>query len=808
MKSKNLTPFLFGSKVTSTRPPQPEMVLIVKAKFTIKPGAPPALPEGHQVLAQGTLRGDVFREGDDDQVGDCLYPSDFADFKPQADVLLRGHCHTPEGKALPECLVRFGVGAWSKVLRVVGHRVWMDGVIGPAMSDPVPFVRMPLDDHHAFGGSGDLVNPVGKGIGTRELPNVELVEEVLRSRSDRPAVARFGAVSPHRAERRAKVGKNYGKSYREKRAPYYADDFDWSYFNAAQADQRLPYLRGDEELLFQNLHPEAPVFRTRLPGLRIRTFALDPGGRFIEVPMVLDTLFADLDEGSLHLVWRGVTAARDEELSDETVLVASEAMTEPPLPLEHYREILVRFQADPLEVEDQLPADLKGEWRALQALGEQRAKGTPPDTRGLDPVSALLKVQLGDVAKPQQNKLRGVLEALSRVPMPDGRLLGSLIAEAVGSGQGTSQGAVAPVPGALPLIADATIRKAFRALVRAVEGARSSAAAQEKPLKGMEDWDKLLQDPKLAAMGLSRVEPRPADSIGPGLDLRGQDLSDQDLSGRDLTGADLTGAILTGANLRGAKLVRAKLLQAVLFDADLRGADLSSADLTLATLQGARAEGAAFRKATLDHASFEGAHLAGADLSESEGQQFVLSRADLTGATARGVRWHMAFLEATTLEKANLTEATVTRSFVSKCKGASAVFERATITGSSFAGSDLRRARFSEARGDGSVWMETDLTDADLSYATLKRAHFTEATAVGARFFGANLREGQFFQANLARADFTRANLFDANLHKALVGGALFVEANLYDAKLYQSSGSGCDFRGANLKKSTLERDG
>ena len=808
MKSKNLTPFLFGSRVTSRRPPQPEMVLIVKAKLTLRPGAPLALPEGHPVLAQGTLRGDVFRDDDDDQTGECLYPSDFADFKPQADVLLRGSCHTPGKKRMTECPVRFGVGAWSKILRVVGHRVWMDGVLGPAMSDPVPFDRMTLDDRHSFGGPEHPLNPVGKGFGTRELPNIEHVEDLLRTRSDRPTPAGFGPLSPSRPERRAKVGKRYGKPYREKRAPYYAEDFDWSFFNAAPPDQRLPYLRGDEELLFQNLHPAAEVFRSRLPGLRIRAFASDLPGRLREVPMVLDTLLADLDEEALHLVWRGLTETKEDDLSDQTVIIGSEPLGEPPLPVEHYRDALQRFEADPVEIGDHLPPDLKEEWGALQALGEQRAKGTPPDTKGLDPVSALLKIQLGDVAKASQEKVRKAMASLWRLVLPGGRLLGSVIEEALRD-QPPAPHAGAPLnPGSVPVIPDALIRTAFRTLVRAVEGARARTAAQGQPLKGMEEWDKLLRDPKLNSMGLSPVEPRAPDSIGPGSDLSGQDLSDRDLSGRDLTGADLTGAILSGAILRGAKLTRAKLLQAVLFDADLRDADLAEADLTLATLQGARADGAVFRGATLDHASFESARLLGADLSGTEGTQLIFSRADLTGATAKGAKWHMAFLEGTTLVRADLSGATVTRSFVSKCNAVSASFARAILTGTSFAESDLSQAIFTDARGDGSVWMGANLTGADLGHATLKSAHFTEANATGARFFGANLRQARFYRAILERADFTRANLFDADLHKAVVGEAKFVDANLYDAKLYQTSGSGCDFNGANLTRSTLERDG
>ncbi|MGK3995809.1 DUF2169 family type VI secretion system accessory protein [Sorangium sp. So ce1024] len=808
MANKNLTPFLFGSKVTSRRPPQPEMTLIVRAKFTLRPGAPLSLPEGHPALAQETLRGDVFHDDDLDQTGECLYPSDLVDFKPHADVMLLGTCHTPGKARMTECPVRFGVGSWSKILRVVGDRVWMDGLLGPAMSDPVPFDRMPLGDRYSFGGPGHPLNPVGKGHGTRELPNVEGADDLLLSRSDRPAPAGFGPVSPNRPDRRARVGKNYGKAYREERAPYYADDFDWTFFNAARPDQWLPYLRGDEELLFQNLHPDAEVFRSRLPGLRIRAFAKDEERGFREVPMHLDTLLADLDNGALFLTWRGLTEVTDDDLSRVTTLVASEPLDGPALPEAHYREILDRFEADPLEIEEQLTPELKEEWKALQALQKQGDDAAPPaDAAGLDPLSALLKARLGDVAKPQQERIRRAMAALAGVAVPGGKVLGGVIAEALRHLPKASQALPPLNAGASPVLTDAALRTAFRRVARAVEDAKALAAARGAPVPGLAAWDKLAGDPKLASLGLSTAPPQPPGEIGPGSDLRDQDLSEQDLSGRDLTGADLTGAILTGANLRGARLARATLKQAVLFDADVREADFTDADLSLATLQSARAERAVFRGATLESTSFDGARLMEADLSGTQGSQLVLSRADMTGAVARGAAWAVAFLEGTVLERADLSQASLTRCFVSKARATSATFAGATLTGTSFAASDLTGAIFAGARGDGSVWLGATLTGADLSLAVLTSAHFTEATAEGASFFGANARGARFERADLTRADFTRANLFDADLLRAKVPEAKFVDANLYDAKLYQTSGSGCDFRGANLKKSTLERD-
>jgi hypothetical protein len=45
MKLKNLTPFPFGTKVTSRQPPRLELTLALRACFLFQPGDPLTLPE-------------------------------------------------------------------------------------------------------------------------------------------------------------------------------------------------------------------------------------------------------------------------------------------------------------------------------------------------------------------------------------------------------------------------------------------------------------------------------------------------------------------------------------------------------------------------------------------------------------------------------------------------------------------------------------------------------------------------------------------------------------------------------------------
>src|SRR5271170_3149756 len=107
MQTKNLTPFLFGAKVTSLQPAELHMTMVVRASFRLHPNESVTPIEG--LLEQGSMTGDVFKATDDDRAGECLHASDFADFKLHAEVLLSGSCHVPGARAVPECPVRFSV---------------------------------------------------------------------------------------------------------------------------------------------------------------------------------------------------------------------------------------------------------------------------------------------------------------------------------------------------------------------------------------------------------------------------------------------------------------------------------------------------------------------------------------------------------------------------------------------------------------------------------------------------------------------------------------------------------------------------
>ncbi len=813
MNVKNLTRFAFGTKATSRRPPQVEMTLVVRGAFALEPGQPLVVAgEPGDLLAQGPMGSETYREEDEERAGEALTPNDFADFKLTADVLVRGTCHTPSGKPVSECPVAFRVGDLEKTLRVVGIRAWSDRMGSAEASAPRPFSKMPVDYAHAFGGPGYAKNPAGKGLGP-ELPNVENPREPVRSRKDRPEPAGFGPISPEWPQRKEKRGKDYGSKWKSTRAPFYSEDFDWTYFNAAPPDQRIEgYLRGDEDVRFHNLHPDAPVVATRLPGLRVRAFVKDTAERFREVVMRLDTLFADLDQGRIFLTWRGLDAVASDDLADvTTLLLADEPLAEKPLAQDHYRELLEAFEKDPLGLEAHKPqglpdadAELAKARAKLAELAEAQASLKNGGEPGGDPLSGvmapMLKLMPAEQAKDLAQHIAKGGQGLTRAASPGGSSampdLGAMAKQASALPPLPPPTSPAPV---LPPQGQAVLRD----MLKTVEQARENLAKHGKELP--KELDAALSGPMQSLLGNSASE-GPKVPPGPGADLRERDLSGQDLRGVDLRGADLSRANLSGARLDGVLLSGAKLEKTILNEASLQGADFSGAQLDTTLFIRANAEGALFRDATVDRTVFAEANLTGACFDGAQGLMAVFQKAKLSKASAKKARFEQTAFMESDVTAMDFSHARLFRCLFVRASARAALFEGTSLDKSSFVECDLAKAIFLEAQGHTTGMLRCTLHEADLRYATFRSSHFSESDATGARFFAANLRESRFYRSVLSHADLSQSNLFFADLGKALLSGTRFTGASLFGAKFLQASGAGADFNGANLSRSTLEK--
>lgn len=833
MLTRNLTPFLHGTKLTSRRPPQPEMTLVVRGTFTLRPGEP--LTAVQAAVDQRFLSGETFAEDDDERAGECLFASDFAEFKLNAEVLFRGACHTPGGKPMPECPVKLTVGAWSKTLRVVGPRVWSDGLLGAAASAPAPFTKMPLTWANAFGGPGFAKNPVGKGLGS-ELPNVEAAAGPVRGRGDRPEPGGFGPINPAWPPRAGKLGKAYGKAWREKRHPFYAEDFDWTSFHAAPADQQLQgYLRGDEELVLHNLHPTEPIFRARLPGVRVRAFVNDDAARFREIAMTIDTLLVDTDREVVEITYRGVTAVRDMELADvKTLLIASEAPGQASLPESHYREVLAAFEKDPVGLEAAMPP----EWGDVIRRDRDEKEGRPAPLReGLDPISARIDQKLGVFGAGATTEVGSALEKMrekmasqraareslrslprapgaSAVPEPPEVDIDADVARVARQMDDSPPAPRTNKPGAFPGLG---LRRSMRALMEQAASARKALRDENIPaedraraLAKVEELESVPSHPRWRELDPYYQPPEgPAstEAPGPGRDLSEQDLTGRDLRGMDLRGANLEEAILTRADLSGADLSGARMRDAVLFRTNLEGANLRGADLTRVNAARVHARGADLTGATLDLAFFEDADLTGATLVEVHGAYSVFTRARLAGANADRSSFEHADMTEVNIEQASFDSASLGAAQLLRCRGDGARLRGAQIGLASFAEASLKGACLADTRGEKAIFTRATLDGADLGHADLPLSHFTEVSAEGALLTCANLPEARFHKARLTGVDASYANLFEADLGRAELSRAVFTRASLYGADLVGASGKAADFTETNLKRSSMERD-
>jgi uncharacterized protein YjbI with pentapeptide repeats len=797
MQTKNATDVLFVTTVTSRKPPAPELVLIAKAKLDLIPNAPMTIVDGLRELAQGPLNHDVFADADEERQGELLTPSDFAEFKPHGEVVLTGSCHAPRSRFVSELPVRVRVGRWSKSLKVIGDRLGR-------RDEPKPFCSMPLDYAHAFGGPSFPANPVGKGHEAGGQPNV------IDPTDDKNLPGSFGPLSPSWSQRAARLGKRYDQDYLDKRFPFYPEDFDWRHFQAAQANQWIDgFWRGDEKVTLDNLHPELELLETQLPGIRIRAFVNDDGGKFREAKMVLDTIVIDTDSQTATLTWRGQTPIRKLLATDvKTVLVVQEALADKPGSEEDYRRQLEAFEADPLEVDSYLPAEMKQKLAELEDKSESDLMGTTEEGRAM---SKVLRKKMGKSDGDIQAKLVARVDESSE-SSPEARdYLRNTIA-AMEAADDSDDDEIPPympiAPGARPRVyirksLEVTKVKLAEGRARLVAMRRQADEAQRKvvdeQLAVIDENASRIDDPQLKAVDPTLREISDG-TPGPGADLSGQDLSERDLRGVDLRGAKLDGAILTKANLRGVDMTGASLQGTVLYRADLTECVLRDADLSQCNAANALLEDADLSGCKVFEAYFKDAKMSRCNLSKVSGRYAGFPGADLTAARLTDAKLEDAHFQDTTLIEANLSRAVLTKAFCLDAKASSAVFDGAQLDQTCFLSCDLSHASLVGATGERTSFMRAKLDKAKFTKAVLPSAFFDDCRASGASFFGADLREARFLRADLDGSRFDQANLFSADLCDAEVHDVTFRNANLYDAKLLRTGGTNCDFSGANLE--------
>jgi uncharacterized protein YjbI with pentapeptide repeats len=765
VKYVNTTSFPFAVLPGRIRPPEWSATLIVKASFALRPGGlAELLPEPLPFM------GDVYR--DEEIANDCLYESDFAAWKQNADVLLAGTCHAPGGKPTTACRIEFGVGRWSKALAVIGTRRWKKSLLMSSASDPEPFTSMPVTYPNAYGGEGFDKNPSGRGYEKAYLPNIEPLEDRISGPGDRPDPSGFGPLNRTWPQRASKLGSYRGKWLKE-RWPNFPEDFDFTYHNAAPEDQQFrKYLHGDEELRFENLHPKHASYRSALPGLRIRGFLserMKAGKRFREVPMNLDTLFVDMDKEILVLIWRGVAIVLSEELTEvEHAVAVMEPLKDAPGPAAKFEALLPPVEPPKPAVPPPPPAPKPPSPMKLQ-LEAAKAKAKELEAAHLDGARALAKSAGFDLDAAMAKPPGGVAE-----------LHASLVA---------AKAAFEKLGATVPGLMEAEI-------AAVAPGGKVDAAVQRF---------QTLNLPKGARPAITADTLKAATAKPGGLKAKDKDLTGAPLSGADLSGMDLSGVILKDADLSKAKLVKtilkgAQLTKANLTGADLSGAVLEKADLTKAKLAEAKLGGASLLQADFSEADAPKANFAGAQAPKS-----LFSGANLEGAVFEKTLLSGADFSRANLKGAKFPGAVLVKAAFSGAKAEGADFSGADLSGAHGAEkADFKKALFIKATGPQSVWEESSFEGADFSGALLVRANFAGASLKQAKLVGVDAKNASFRKAVLMLAQAAGSDFLEATFEKADLSGADFTGANLFGAEFLGTILEGTKLKGANLTMSKL----
>ena len=694
---------------------------IVKGTYSLKAGDVAQL-----LREQPSLNADIHEDDNIEKM--LLVPGDFAHFKPACDVLLTGTCYARGGKAAPLERVSFGLGRWEKSLMVVGDRTWKPGMLGAKMSEPVPFVSMPLGYDRAFGGPGFTANPFGRGYvpvekdlvaGKHPLPNLENPSQQISAPSSRPAPASFGPIPAIWLAREGKGG-TYDKKWLKQNWPFFPDNFDWSFFNCAPADQQLKeFPKGDELLRMRQMHPTIANYEARLPAIRPRFFLREHLGakiEFREAILQLDTICVDMNKEQLTLVWRGVAPVASKRLRElKDVLVVSEPLGKPPMPAASYERLL------------------KGEEPAT-SFGKAGPRERPARKESEQFPKRVAKIMAAAQSASKNNKLSP-------------RLIESLNFLAA---------ALEPHAKEKPPAKGTWTRE--RVL-----------AANQDELRGANLSELDLSGLKLAGANLA------------GAVLTGAVLAKTDFSGADLSSAILADANLGGANLSLAKLCNADLVHADVARANFAGADLTGADFSNAKgkgahLTGAKAERARFAGADFERANFIAAGLGGADFSEAR-----LLKADFMSADLESAAFEMADASGANFSDANAVKLKAGRG----ANFAGANFSGAKLTGATFHESRLEGADFHDAFLDRVLFDGANLAGANFAGASAAQARFDFTSLKGAVCSNANMLKASFEGANLIDTDFRGANLFEAEFLDATGSSAKHFEgANLKRTKL------------------------
>lgn len=325
--------------------PWPErscLTLVLTARCVIVPGeaatwcaapSPAAHADGLDAAADGPL----------------TEPSFAVPFKARADVMVVGFAHAPgpDTRSMTVTL-KLGKGAQGvkSEIAVFGERVWEPAVAGMQPSKPEAFDRVPLRHEFAFGGKGNMRNPVGRGlrrtdgqIKKGELPQLERPDRRLRAPIQTPAPACWAPIPDAWRDRWIQMED-------DSPFPSFSEAQEWARYQSAMPEMQCPFLRGDEPFELAGMHPDHANLQGKLPANRVRIFVARShlsGGKFEEVSAQLDTVLFKPSRLELWLTYRAqmtVTDWNDPQVA--SIHVRATSSSERPRPIEEWQAEIIK----------------------------------------------------------------------------------------------------------------------------------------------------------------------------------------------------------------------------------------------------------------------------------------------------------------------------------------------------------------------------------------------------------------------------------------------------------------------------------
>jgi hypothetical protein len=300
------------------RPDAREMIIVaVKATFDMAgESGEPALSRDRALLVES----DQFTGEPGSSA--TLFESDYAHHKPFCDVLVNGCAYASQGRRMDKVTVGLHIGPIQKRFEVVGDRVWDGSIVGFEPTPPTPFEKLPLLYDRAYGGfdtsTGDqpetktyLDNPVGigyyplSGAGSlvgRPLANTQQIGTTATSREGNYRPMSLGPMGRN-FRSRIRFAGTYDDPWLNEQAPFFPRDFDYRYFQCAPQDQQMPYPKGGETVVLENLTPDG-VASFRLPTRQVPVLFTRHHAEATQVDAAIDTIVIEPEKRKFSLTWR------------------------------------------------------------------------------------------------------------------------------------------------------------------------------------------------------------------------------------------------------------------------------------------------------------------------------------------------------------------------------------------------------------------------------------------------------------------------------------------------------------------------